>query len=85
MNLFSTAAELDEELERAGAVSRDGRLVVADPTRFREETLDGLVWTAVFGGRDSREPARTRNPGGGGLARHRSGFDPSALRGAGPG
>ncbi len=59
MNLFSTAAELDEELERAGAVSRDGRLVVADPTRFREETLDGLVWTAVFGGRDSRDPART--------------------------
>jgi fructose/tagatose bisphosphate aldolase len=58
MNLFSTAAELEEELERAGTVTRDGRLVVADPVRFREDALDGLVWTAVFGGRDSREPAR---------------------------
>ena len=59
MNLFSTEAELDEELERAGAVSRNGRLRVTDPARFREEAVDGLVWTAVFGGRDSREPART--------------------------
>jgi fructose/tagatose bisphosphate aldolase len=58
MNLFSTAAELEEELEKAGTVSRDGRLVVVDPVRFREEALDSLVWTAVFGGRDSREPAR---------------------------
>jgi len=58
MNLFSTEAELDEELERAGAVSRNGRLRVTDPPRFREEAVDGLVWTAVFGGRDSREPAR---------------------------
>jgi fructose-bisphosphate aldolase, class II len=58
MNLFSTAAELGEELERSGAVNRDGRIQVTDPARFREETLDGLVWTAVFGGRDSREPAR---------------------------
>jgi fructose/tagatose bisphosphate aldolase len=58
MNLFSTAAELDEELERAGTAKRDGRLVVTDPVRFREEAVDGLVWTAVFGGRDSREPAR---------------------------
>ena len=58
MNLFSTAAEMEEELEKAGTVSRDGRLVVVDPVRFREEALDSLVWTAVFGGRDSREPAR---------------------------
>jgi fructose/tagatose bisphosphate aldolase len=58
MNLFSTEAELDEELERAGTVSRNGRLRVTDPIRFREEAVDSLVWTAVFGGRDSREPAR---------------------------
>jgi fructose/tagatose bisphosphate aldolase len=59
MNLFSTAAELDEELERAGAVNADGRLLIHDPVRFREETIDALAWTAVFGGRESREPART--------------------------
>jgi fructose/tagatose bisphosphate aldolase len=37
---------------------RGGAIEVTDPARFREETLDGLVWTAVFGGRDSKEPAR---------------------------
>lgn len=58
MNLYSTAAELDEGLDLAGTVSRGESLVVTDPVRFREETLDGLVWTAVFGGRDAREPAR---------------------------
>jgi fructose/tagatose bisphosphate aldolase len=59
MNLFSTAAELDRELERAATVGADGRLAVHDAARFREETVDGLAWTAVFGGRESREPART--------------------------
>jgi len=59
MNLFSTAAELDQELERAGVVNPDGRFLIHDPARFREETVDGLAWTAVFGGRESREPART--------------------------
>jgi fructose/tagatose bisphosphate aldolase len=58
MNLFSTAAELEQELEKAGTVNPDGRFLIHDPFRFREETIDGLVWTAVFGGRDSREPAR---------------------------
>ena len=58
MNLFSTAAELEEGLEKAGTMRRDGRLVVVDAVRFREEALDSRVWTAVFGGRDSREPAR---------------------------
>jgi len=58
MNLYSNASELDEDLERSGTVSRNGSLVVTNAPRFREEVLDGLVWTAVFGGRDGKEAAR---------------------------
>src|SRR6266566_4391276 len=58
MNLYSSASELDEDLDRSGTVSRNGSLAVTNPPRFREEILDGLVWTAVFGGRDAKEAAR---------------------------
>lgn len=58
MTVYSTAAELEDDLDRSGTIRREGALVVLDPVRFREQTLDGLVWTAVFGGRDAKEPAR---------------------------
>ncbi len=58
MNLHSTAAELEESLDRSEAVSRNGSLSVTNPARFREEVVDGLVWTAVFGVRDAKEAAR---------------------------
>jgi fructose/tagatose bisphosphate aldolase len=58
VNVYSTAAELDSDLDLSDTIRREGSLVVVDPVRFREETLDGLVWTAVFGGRDAKEPAR---------------------------
>jgi fructose/tagatose bisphosphate aldolase len=58
VNVYSTAAELESDLDRSGTTRREEALVVVDPVRFREETLDALVWTAVFGGRDAKEPAR---------------------------
>jgi len=58
MNLYSTAAEVHESLDRSETVRRDGALTVKIPARFREEILDGLVWTAVFGGRDAKDAAR---------------------------
>jgi fructose/tagatose bisphosphate aldolase len=58
MNLYSNATELDEDIDRSGTVRREGVLVVTDPRRFREEVVDGLVWTAVFGIRDAKEAAR---------------------------
>jgi fructose/tagatose bisphosphate aldolase len=58
MNLYSTAAELDAGLAESGSVRLNGALSVTNAARFREETLDGLVWTAVFGGRDAKEAAR---------------------------
>jgi fructose/tagatose bisphosphate aldolase len=58
MNLYANATDLEEQLDRSGTVRREGPLVVADPARFREETIDGLVWTAVFGIRDAKEAAR---------------------------
>src|SRR5688572_849856 len=58
MNLYSSAAEMEESLDRSATVRRDGAIVVTDPVRFRELVLDGLVWTAVFGGRDTKDHAR---------------------------
>ena len=58
MALYSTAAELEEDLDRSGIVRRGDALVVSDADRFRSETIDGLVWTAVFGIRDAKEAAR---------------------------
>ena len=60
MNLYSTVAELQRAL--AAFVRRkpsgDG-VTIADPTRFREEMVDGLVWTAVFAPADACVAART--------------------------
>ena len=58
MNLYSSTSELEESLDRSGTVARNGSLSVTNAPRFREEVLDGLVWTAVFGGRDGKESAR---------------------------
>ena len=58
MNLYSTAEELTEAVGRSGAARWEGPLEVTDASSFREEVLDGLVWTAVFGVGDAREAAR---------------------------
>ncbi|HSD71168.1 MAG TPA: class II fructose-bisphosphate aldolase [Thermoanaerobaculia bacterium] len=58
MNFHSTVEELEEDLERSGVTRREGSLVVTNPDRFRAQTIDGLVWTAVFGIRDMKGVAR---------------------------
>jgi len=58
MNLYSSIAEMREVVARSGAARFDGGLVVTRPDDFRNNLLDGLVWTAVFGGRDVRDAAR---------------------------
>jgi len=58
MNLYSSIAEMREVVARSGAARFDGGLVVTRPDDFRNDLLDGLVWTAVFGGRDVRDAAR---------------------------
>jgi fructose/tagatose bisphosphate aldolase len=59
MNIYSTTAELRAALAAYARpqVSGDG-LAIADPERFREEIVDGLVWTAVFGPAETRDAAR---------------------------
>jgi fructose-bisphosphate aldolase, class II len=59
MNLYSSIAEMREVVARTGAARFDGGLVVTRLDDFRNNLLDGLVWTAVFGGRDVRDAART--------------------------
>ncbi|HEX9148941.1 MAG TPA: class II fructose-bisphosphate aldolase [Thermoanaerobaculia bacterium] len=59
MNFYSTAEELEEDLERSGVIRREGILVIASPDRFRTQTIDGLVWTAVFGVREVKAAARS--------------------------
>jgi fructose/tagatose bisphosphate aldolase len=46
--MSTTASELEERLD----------LAASDPARFREEAVDPLVWTAVFGGPGEKEAAR---------------------------
>ncbi len=59
MNLYSTPEELNDALDRSETVRREGSaLAVTDPSSFRSEVLDGLVWTAVFGRPDARDEAR---------------------------
>ena len=58
MNLYSSAEELTEAVGRSGVARWDGGLVVTDGESFRDELLDGLVWTAVFGKGEARDLAR---------------------------
>jgi fructose-bisphosphate aldolase, class II len=58
MNLYSTSAELREAVIRSGAARFDGGLVVTNPSRFRTEVIDSLVWTAVFGAAEAKDAAR---------------------------
>ncbi|MGH9315602.1 MAG: class II fructose-bisphosphate aldolase, partial [Thermoanaerobaculia bacterium] len=57
MDLFATPQELNAWLDRSETVRRDGRWSVVDPRRFRDEAIEGLVWTAVFGKGEVREAA----------------------------
>jgi len=59
MNIYSTPAELRDALAAYARpqTSGDG-LAIANPARFREEMIDGLVWTAVFGPAETRDAAR---------------------------
>jgi fructose/tagatose bisphosphate aldolase len=58
MELFATSRELQDFLAGSESVRRDGRLAVADPAGFRQNVLESLVWTAVFGQDEVREAAR---------------------------
>ncbi|HEX4438813.1 MAG TPA: class II fructose-bisphosphate aldolase [Thermoanaerobaculia bacterium] len=58
MNIYSSVVELREAVALSGAARFDGGLIVTRPDDFRRNVLDGLVWTAVFGGRDVRDVAR---------------------------
>ena len=58
MQVFSAPDELDAYLRRSGTVERDGPLRVKRPREFREELIDSLVWTAVFGSDPVRDAAR---------------------------
>lgn len=58
MELFTTLAELNSFLDRSQTVRRDGSLRVLAPERLRENVIDSLVWTAVFGMGETREAAR---------------------------
>ena len=58
MDLYSTPAEIREALIRSATVRHDGGLVVTNPSRFRAEMIDSLVWTAVFAPEAARDAAR---------------------------
>ena len=58
MNLYSTPAEIKDALIQSGTVRHDGGVVVTNPTRFRAEMIDALVWTAVFAPPQARDAAR---------------------------
>jgi fructose/tagatose bisphosphate aldolase len=59
MNIYSSPEDITGALARSESARReDGGVAVTDPERFREEVLDGLVWTAVFGRGEAREEAR---------------------------
>ncbi|MEP6994060.1 MAG: aldolase, partial [Acidobacteriota bacterium] len=59
MNLYTTPDELQRALAPALRRAPSGLGVsVVDPGSFREETIDSLVWTAVFAPAEAREAAR---------------------------
>ncbi len=58
MELFTTPQQLDTFLRRCEAVGGDGVLRVTRPAEFRSQTVDSLVWTAVFGQPSVRDAAR---------------------------
>jgi fructose/tagatose bisphosphate aldolase len=58
MELFSTTAQLNDYLAASGAAVEGDRIAVRDARRFREETIDSLIWSAVFGPAETREAAR---------------------------
>lgn len=58
MELFLTSRELTDFLHRSETVGHGEPLTVIDPARFREEVLDSLVWSAVFGQGEARDAAR---------------------------
>jgi len=58
MELLSTTAQLNDFLAASGAAVVRGRIAVRDARRFRAETIDSLVWSAVFGSGEARDAAR---------------------------
>jgi len=58
MNLYSTPGEIVDALIQSGTVRHDGGAVVTNPSRFRAEMIDALVWTAVFAPPPARDVAR---------------------------
>src|SRR5713101_1086923 len=58
MQLFTTTAQLNDYLAVSGAAVEGDRIAVRDARRFREEAIDSLIWSAVFGPAEAREAAR---------------------------
>ena len=58
MNLYETVDGLREAVRLSGCARFDGGLKVTNPLRFRNELLDSLVWTAVFGKGETKDAAR---------------------------
>jgi fructose-bisphosphate aldolase, class II len=58
MELFTTTAQLNDYLAGSGAAIEGDRIEVRDARRFREETVDSLIWSAVFGPAEARQAAR---------------------------
>ncbi|HXM77879.1 MAG TPA: class II fructose-bisphosphate aldolase [Thermoanaerobaculia bacterium] len=58
MELFLTPQELADFLRRSQTVAHGEPLRLVDAERFREDIVDSLVWTAVFGDPEVRESAR---------------------------
>lgn len=58
MLVFDTPDALQDSLVLFEAAGPDGNVAVRNPALFRNEVVDGLVWTAVFGKPAVREAAR---------------------------
>ncbi|HEY7863129.1 MAG TPA: class II D-tagatose-bisphosphate aldolase, non-catalytic subunit, partial [Thermoanaerobaculia bacterium] len=58
MLVYETPDAMKESLALLEALREDGAVAVKNPALFRNEVVDGLVWTAVFGKSDVREAAR---------------------------
>jgi fructose/tagatose bisphosphate aldolase len=56
--VYETPDAMKESLALLEALREDGAVAVKNPALFRNEVVDGLVWTAVFGKSDVREAAR---------------------------
>lgn len=59
MNPYATVADLVGDLKKVATIAKDGKLAVTNAKTLRDETIDRLIWTAVFGAStDLKDSAR---------------------------